>query len=97
MSAGPVSAMNARVIAEGAAGELARFERDVLHLIIERPFAPGAPFDLSVELSDGHVALRAKTIGSTRRSDGRFDVRARPIDLRRTDRARLEALGARAE
>jgi hypothetical protein len=47
---------------------------------------------MTILLEGDPVRLRAKTIGSKRRADGRFVVRLRVIDLRREDRARLEAL-----
>ncbi|MCZ7687520.1 MAG: hypothetical protein M5U28_55795 [Sandaracinaceae bacterium] len=65
----------------------------MLHLVLPRAFAPGAPLALTLELEDGALELTGKTIGSKRREDGRFDVRARLISLRREDRARLEAIG----
>ncbi len=64
----------------------------VLSLVSPRAYAPGAPFTFTLELREGPLSLRAKTIGSKRREDGRFDVRARLMDLRRVDRERLAAL-----
>lgn len=78
----------------GGEGEAIAWSRDVLHLVLPRAFAPGAPIALTVELEGGALELTGKTLGSKRRDDGRFDVRARLIDLRREDRARLEAIGS---
>lgn len=78
-------------LGDGGRGEALRFEREVLELVLPRVFAPGAPFSLSVELPGGAVALSAKTIGSKRLDDGRFDVRVRLTNLRRSERERLVA------
>lgn len=68
-----------------ASGEAVRFEDGVLHAVIDRAFAPGAPLNISI----GEMALDGKTIGSKRRDDGRFDVRIRLRNVRREDRALL--------
>ncbi len=78
---------------DGGEGEAIAWSREVLHLVLPRAFAPGAPLALTLELDGGALELTGKTIGSKRREDGRFDVRARLISLRRGDRARLEAIG----
>lgn len=81
-------------IALGAGGDgtFERLDGEVLSIVLSRAFAPGAPVPLSILLEGQPVRLRAKTIGSKRRSDGRFEVRLRVINLSRHDRARLEAL-----
>jgi hypothetical protein len=76
----------------GERGEALKLEGEVLHVVLPRAFAPGAPFRMRVLLADGPVDVDGKTIGSKRREDGRFDVRARLVSLRRTDRERLAAL-----
>jgi hypothetical protein len=96
--------MSVRVaLPDGALGEAVRFEAEVLHLILPRAFAPGAPLPLRAVLGDRGAGdpgagdsgvgepleLAGKTLGSKRREDGRFDVRARLVSLRRTDRERL--------
>jgi len=47
--------------------------------------------ELTVELESGPLPISAKSLGSKRRDDGRFDVRARLISLRRPDRELLRA------
>jgi hypothetical protein len=81
------------VLSGGGEGEAARLEGEVLHLILARAFAPGAPVAFEATLAGGRVALTGKTIGSKRRDDGRFDVRLRMTNLRREDRARLLEIG----
>lgn len=85
--------MSAQVeLAVGGQGEAVRFEREVLHLVLPRAFAPGAPIAFRATLGDDEVALTGKSLGSKKREDGRFDVRLRMTNLRREDRARLVAL-----
>jgi hypothetical protein len=83
-------------IAAGAEGEALELSGETMKLVIDRAFAPGAPmsFELEVspelapELARGpkNIALEARTIGSKRQPDGRFEVRVRLINLRREDR-----------
>jgi len=68
-------------------GEAVGFEGETLHLVLDRPVAPGTPVAVRV----GDLDLRGKSLGSKRRPDGRFDVRLRLVSLRREDRAKLEA------
>lgn len=77
-------------LASGDRGEALSWSRDVLHLALPRAFAPGAPIAFTIELEGTAMALTGKTIGSKKREDGRFDVRARLISPRREDRARLD-------
>ena len=82
-SLGPVK------IAGGGEGEALAFAGEVLHVVIDRAFAPGAPLAIELAHASGPLSLSGKTIGSKRREDGRFDVRVRLVSLRREDRARL--------
>lgn len=80
------------VLSEGGEGEATRLEGEVLHLILARAFAPGAPVAFAATIAGERVALTGKSIGSKRREDGRFDVRLRMTNLRREDRARLAGI-----
>jgi hypothetical protein len=73
----------------GEAAELTSVEGEGALLVAPRAYAPGAPLRLDALLADGELPLEAKCLGSKRRPDGRFDVRIRWINLRRTDRERL--------
>ena len=77
---------------QGACGHALSLSGEVLALHLDRPFAPGAPIDLSLHAGEGAPAsLRVKTIDSKRRQDGSFDVRTRGVSIPRETRARLEA------
>ena len=60
-------------------------------LTANRAFAPGTPMELTMKLDSGPLLLQAKSLGSKRRHDGLFDVRARLVTLRRADRDLLRA------
>ena len=75
--------------APGGEGEALAFAGEVLTCALPRAFAPGAPIELSVVAEGEAVALRAKSIGSKRRDDGRFEVRMRLVNLRREHREAL--------
>jgi hypothetical protein len=70
---------------------LVGFDGKHFQLLSERPFAPGQPLNLAVELGDG-LTLELKSLGSVRRSDGTFLVRARAQTLSRGARDALSAL-----
>lgn len=61
-------------------------------IVSPRAFAPGAPLSFEVRLEDGPLALEGKSHGSRRRDDGRYDVRLRMVNMRRSERLRLEAM-----
>lgn len=75
-----------------ASGEALRFEGGVLHVVLDRAFAPGKPTDLQLTLGGDTLSLRGKSLGSKRREDDRFDVRLRMLSLRKGERAALAAL-----
>jgi hypothetical protein len=81
------------VLRGGGEGEATRLEGEVLHVILARAFAPGAPVAFDATIAGEPVALTGKAIGSKRRDDGRFDVRLRMTNLRREDRLRLSSIG----
>jgi hypothetical protein len=76
-------------VEQGGEGEALSVAGEVLHIVIDRAYAPGAPISMSVARADGELGLRGKTIGSKRREDGRFDVKLRLVSLSRVDRERL--------
>ncbi len=78
-------------LASGEQGEAVRLDGEIIHLVLPRAFAPGAPFRSTVRLAEVAVELDGRCIGSKRRDDGRFDVRARLVSLRRGDRECLSA------
>jgi hypothetical protein len=79
----------------GHRGVLEAFDGRVVVLDAPVAFAPGAPMHLQVRFDASTTGtLEARSVGSRRRPDGRFEVRARPVNLRRQVReALLEALG----
>lgn len=78
-------------LSSGGRGEAVAFEGEVLSLVLPRAFAPGAPVSLEATVDGRTMALNGKALGSKRREDGRFDVRMRMINLRRSERERLSA------
>jgi hypothetical protein len=76
----------AGTIAGGPEVTLTAIEAERVSFACARPFAPGEPLVLRLESR----RFDAKAIGSKRREDGAFDVRARLVNLRRDDRAWLE-------
>ncbi len=83
--------MSAVELEGGGAGRALAWENGVLVLELPRAFAPGAPIAFSLAHEGGALALAGKTIGSKRQGE-RFEVRLRPINLRREERAALDAL-----
>jgi hypothetical protein len=88
-------------VLEGGEGEALSFSGEVLHVVLSRAYAPGAPITLELAHPTGPLSLRGKTIGSKRRAvvgeapvgeaaAPSFDVRLRVVSLRREERARLE-------
>jgi len=61
---------------------------DLLEVITECPCAPGQPLTLEI----GELTLEAKSRGTRKRADGRFDLKVRLVGLRREERERLVAL-----
>lgn len=89
MSEPSTKGLGAVRVAEGGQGEAIAVAGEVMHIVLERAYAPGAPLTLELDHASGTLALRGKTIGSKRREDGRFDVRLRLVSLRREDREKL--------
>ena len=86
--------MSAIARVEGAVGDAVGFAREVVALTLPRAFAPGTPVRGSITIDGVAIAIDGRVLGSKRREDGAYDVRARLVSLRREDRLRLETLGA---
>jgi len=61
---------------------------DLLEVITEQPCAPGQPLTLEI----GELSLEAKSRGTKKRDDGRFDLKVRLVGLRREQREQLVEL-----
>lgn len=70
--------------------ELHHFDGKHFRLVSEIAFAPGQPLTVELAISQPRV-LELKSLGSVKRADGRFDVRARAATLTRDVRAELVA------
>ncbi len=68
----------------------------MLAVVSSGAHAPGRPVELQLALPDGALVVRAKSRGSRRREDSRFDVTLRLVTLRREQHARLAAAFAPA-
>ena len=69
---------------------LVDFDGKHFRLLSERAFAPGQPLVVELELGGG-LSLEFKSIGSVRRAEGTFEVRARASCLSRPAREALDA------
>ncbi len=78
-----------RIESVGSA-ELVHFAGEVVLFVSDKAFAPGKPLDVHAAFAEGELPAKLKVIGSRRREDGRFDVRARVINLTRELRERLQ-------
>ena len=74
--------------------ELHAFDGKHFRLVGAHAKAPGQPLTVVAQL-DPPLSLDLKSIGSVRRPDGRFDVRARAATLTRDARAALLAFFAK--
>jgi hypothetical protein len=74
---------------DGQEGEALALDGERLSLVSPRAFAPGEPMRLELALPDTPLAVAAKSGGSRLRDDRRFDVIARLVSCRRSDRDRL--------
>jgi hypothetical protein len=81
--------LSVRLALSGGEGELVSHDGDRASLVSPTAFAPGQPLTFDALLDDGPLALEARTLGSKKREDGRFDVRVRLINLSRDRRERL--------
>ena len=76
----------------GDDAELVSIDGETVALISPRAYAPGAPIEMTARADDSDILLRGKSLGSKRRPDDRFDIRARMINLTRDHRALLVTL-----
>jgi hypothetical protein len=76
--------------AEGDSLELTEFDGKHFALISSKAYAPGQPITLIVELVPT-CTLDLKSLGSKKRADDRFDVRARAQTLAKGTRDRIVA------
>ena len=61
-----------------------------LSFVAPKAYPPGQPLQLVLSLEDGELAVQARSIGSKRREDQRFDVQVRLVSVNREARERLE-------
>ena len=62
-----------------------------LQFVVAKAFPPGQPLQLTLLPPDGQVvSLQARSLGSKRRDDQRFDVQARLVSVSRATREALE-------
>jgi hypothetical protein len=76
--------------AEGDTLELTAFDGKHFALVSSKAYAPGQPITLTVELVPTCL-LELKSLGSKRRDDERFDVKARAMTLAKPTRDRIVA------
>lgn len=81
-----MTALRGRV--RGYEVELLAFDGRLFTLVSASAFAPGQPLELELE---DVPPLSLKSLGSIKRSDGKFDVRARATTLTRPARDALRA------
>ena len=77
-------------VGEGEFLELHSFDGKQFALVSTRAYAPGQPLNLTVELTPP-CTLELKSLGSKKRDDERFDVRARAMTLAKGTRERILA------
>ena len=75
---------------EGDTLELTEFDGKHFALVSSKAYAPGQPLMLTVELVPPCM-LDLKSLGSKKRTDDRFDVRARAQTLAKGTRDRIVA------
>ena len=76
----------------GQEGEVLGYDHPVLRFVSPIAFSPGKPMTFRLVSAHGELDMQGKSIGSKRRTDNRFDVRVRVVNLRRTERELLESL-----
>ena len=91
MSAELESAVLCRLGASAEPLELVGYDGKLFRFRSGTPFAPGQPLRVEAQFQSS-ITLELKSIGSVKRADGAFEVRARATTLSRTA---LENLTAR--
>jgi hypothetical protein len=76
---------------ESAEGHAISFLGELLVVVVSKPFAPGTPLRGAITVGESEIGIEGRATGSKRTPEGTFEVRARVINLRKTDRERLEA------
>jgi hypothetical protein len=76
--------------AEGETLELTEFDGKQFALVSNKAYAPGQPLILTVELVPPCM-LELKSLGSRKRDDERFDIKARAMTLAKPTRDRIVA------
>jgi hypothetical protein len=76
---------------QGHSLELVGFDGKLFTFVSPRAFAPGQPLVVELALGVGHT-LELKSIGSKKRDDGRFEVRARASTLTKAARDALASV-----
>lgn len=70
-------------IVGGGPMEMTSYDGAEITLVATVALAPGKPVRLRVTVGETALELEAKSHGSKRREDGRFEVRLRPVSWRR--------------
>ena len=73
-------------------GALEHVEGLVVRLRAPKAFPPGQPLAFTLQCAGTELRYEARSIGSKRRDDGAFELRARLINLRKEAREALERL-----
>lgn len=74
---------------EGAEGHAISFDGEFLIAVVARAFAPGTPLKGSITLVAGEISIEGRATGSKRTAEGTYEVRARIINLRKSEREAL--------
>lgn len=78
-------------------GALEHVDGSVVRLRAPKAFPPGQPLAFAIPTAGAELRLEARSIGSKRREDGAFEVRARLVNLRKEAREALERTWASVE
>lgn len=81
---------------DGEEGHVVALDGEILEIRASGSHPPGQPVEVVLDLSGGALSLKAKSRGSRRIDDETFEVRLRLVELRKRERARIDAALANA-